>query len=40
MLETGFKSCGLNCVEGWSFIAKWTGVKIADLYFSTDLEVP
>nr|WP_230629323.1 MULTISPECIES: molybdopterin-dependent oxidoreductase [Methanosarcina] len=22
----------LNCVECWSFIAKWTGVKIADLF--------
>ena len=22
----------LNCVEGWSFTAKWTGVRIADLF--------
>jgi DMSO/TMAO reductase YedYZ molybdopterin-dependent catalytic subunit len=25
------KVVDLNCVEGWSFTAKWTGVKIADL---------
>jgi len=32
---TGFpqnsKFVDLNCVEGWSFTAKWTGVRIADL---------
>ncbi|RXA20155.1 oxidoreductase [Methanosarcina sp. MSH10X1] len=22
----------LNCVEGWSFTAKWTGVRVADLF--------
>lgn len=22
----------LNCVEGWSFTAKWTGVRMADLF--------
>jgi DMSO/TMAO reductase YedYZ molybdopterin-dependent catalytic subunit len=26
------KVVDLNCVEGWSFSAKWTGVKIADLF--------
>ena len=26
------KVVDLNCVECWSFIAKWTGVKIADLF--------
>jgi DMSO/TMAO reductase YedYZ molybdopterin-dependent catalytic subunit len=26
------KVVDLNCVEGWSFTAKWTGVKIADLF--------
>jgi DMSO/TMAO reductase YedYZ molybdopterin-dependent catalytic subunit len=26
------KVADLNCVEGWSFTAKWTGVRIADLF--------
>jgi DMSO/TMAO reductase YedYZ molybdopterin-dependent catalytic subunit len=26
------KVVDLNCVEGWSFTAKWTGVRIADLF--------
>jgi DMSO/TMAO reductase YedYZ molybdopterin-dependent catalytic subunit len=26
------KVVDLNCVEGWSFTAKWTGVKIADIF--------
>jgi DMSO/TMAO reductase YedYZ molybdopterin-dependent catalytic subunit len=26
------KVVDLDCVEGWSFTAKWTGVKIADLF--------
>jgi DMSO/TMAO reductase YedYZ molybdopterin-dependent catalytic subunit len=26
------KVIDLDCVEGWSFTAKWTGVKIADLF--------
>ncbi|MGB9928412.1 MAG: molybdopterin-dependent oxidoreductase [Methanosarcina sp.] len=26
------KVVDLNCVEGWSFTAKWTGVKIAELF--------
>ena len=26
------KVVDLNCVEGWSFTAKWTGVKMADLF--------
>jgi DMSO/TMAO reductase YedYZ molybdopterin-dependent catalytic subunit len=26
------KVMDLNCVEGWSFTAKWTGVRIADLF--------
>jgi DMSO/TMAO reductase YedYZ molybdopterin-dependent catalytic subunit len=25
----------LNCVEGWSFNAKWTGVKIAEIFEET-----
>ena len=25
----------LNCVEGWSFTAKWTGVKVADIFEET-----
>jgi len=29
------KIVDLNCVEGWSFTAKWTGVKIADLFNET-----
>lgn len=29
------KIVDLNCVEGWSFTAKWTGVKIADLFNKT-----
>ena len=29
------KVVDLNCVEGWSFTAKWTGVKIADLFNET-----
>ena len=29
------KVVDLNCVEGWSFTAKWTGVKIADLLNET-----
>ncbi len=26
------KVVDLNCVEGWSFTAKWTGVKIAEIF--------
>jgi DMSO/TMAO reductase YedYZ molybdopterin-dependent catalytic subunit len=26
------KVVDLNCVEGWSFTAKWTGVRIADIF--------
>lgn len=26
----------LNCVEGWSFTAKWTGVKIAEIFEETN----
>jgi DMSO/TMAO reductase YedYZ molybdopterin-dependent catalytic subunit len=26
------KVVDLNCVEGWNFTAKWTGVRIADLF--------
>ena len=26
------KVVDLNCVEGWSFTAKWTGVKMADIF--------
>jgi DMSO/TMAO reductase YedYZ molybdopterin-dependent catalytic subunit len=26
------KIVDLNCVEGWSFTAKWTGVKVAELF--------
>ncbi|KKG11867.1 oxidoreductase [Methanosarcina sp. 2.H.T.1A.6] len=26
------KVVDLNCVEGWGFTAKWTGVRIADLF--------
>ncbi|AKB37590.1 TMAO/DMSO reductase [Methanosarcina siciliae C2J] len=26
------KVIDLNCVEGWSFTAKWTGVKIAEIF--------
>lgn len=26
------KVVDLNCVEGWSFTAKWTGVRVADLF--------
>lgn len=26
------KVVDLNCVEGWSFTAKWTGVRMADLF--------
>jgi DMSO/TMAO reductase YedYZ molybdopterin-dependent catalytic subunit len=29
------KVVDLNCVEGWSFTAKWTGVKMADLIAET-----
>jgi DMSO/TMAO reductase YedYZ molybdopterin-dependent catalytic subunit len=29
------KVVDLNCVEGWSFTAKWTGVKMADLLAET-----
>jgi DMSO/TMAO reductase YedYZ molybdopterin-dependent catalytic subunit len=29
------KVVDLNCVEGWSFTAKWTGVKIADILNET-----
>lgn len=29
------KVVDLNCVEGWSFTAKWTGVKMADLFAET-----
>jgi DMSO/TMAO reductase YedYZ molybdopterin-dependent catalytic subunit len=29
------KVVDLNCVEGWNFTAKWTGVKIADLFNET-----
>ena len=29
------KVVDLNCVEGWSFTAKWTGVKTADLIAET-----
>ncbi len=29
------KVVDLNCVEGWSFTAKWTGVKMADLLNET-----
>ena len=29
------KVVDLNCVEDWSFTAKWTGVKIADLFNKT-----
>jgi DMSO/TMAO reductase YedYZ molybdopterin-dependent catalytic subunit len=29
------KIVDLNCVEGWSFTAKWTGVKITDLFNKT-----
>jgi DMSO/TMAO reductase YedYZ molybdopterin-dependent catalytic subunit len=29
------KVVDLDCVEGWSFTAKWTGVKIADLFNKT-----
>lgn len=36
---TGFpqtsKVVDLDCVEGWSFTAKWTGVKMADLFAET-----
>jgi DMSO/TMAO reductase YedYZ molybdopterin-dependent catalytic subunit len=31
-LPQASKVVELNCVEGWSFTAKWTGVKIADLF--------
>lgn len=29
------KVIDLNCVEGWSFTAKWTGVKIAEIFEET-----
>jgi DMSO/TMAO reductase YedYZ molybdopterin-dependent catalytic subunit len=29
------KVIDLNCVEGWSFTAKWTGVKIAEIFEKT-----
>jgi DMSO/TMAO reductase YedYZ molybdopterin-dependent catalytic subunit len=29
------KVVDLNCVEGWSFTAKWTGVKIAEIFKET-----
>ena len=29
------KVVDLNCVEGWSFTAKWTGVKIAEIFNET-----
>lgn len=29
------KVVDLNCVEGWNFTAKWTGVKIAELFNET-----
>lgn len=29
------KVVDLNCVEGWSFTAKWTGVKIAEIFEET-----
>ena len=31
------KVVDLNCVEGWSFTAKWTGVKMADLFNETGI---
>lgn len=31
------KVVDLNCVEGWSFTAKWTGVRIADLFNETGI---
>lgn len=29
------KVVDLNCVEGWSFTAKWTGVKVAEIFEET-----
>ncbi|AKB74552.1 hypothetical protein MSLAZ_1291 [Methanosarcina lacustris Z-7289] len=29
------KIIDLNCVEGWGFTAKWTGVKIAEIFEET-----
>lgn len=31
------KVVDLNCVEGWSFSGKWTGVKISDFFNKTGL---
>jgi DMSO/TMAO reductase YedYZ molybdopterin-dependent catalytic subunit len=31
------KVVDLNCVEGWSFTAKWTGVKMADILNETGI---
>jgi len=31
------KVVDLNCVEGWSFTGKWTGVKMSDLFKKTGI---
>jgi DMSO/TMAO reductase YedYZ molybdopterin-dependent catalytic subunit len=31
------KVVDLNCVEGWSFTGKWTGVKISDIFKKTGI---
>ena len=31
------KVVDLNCVEGWSFTGKWTGVKISDIFNKTGI---
>jgi DMSO/TMAO reductase YedYZ molybdopterin-dependent catalytic subunit len=31
------KVIDLNCVEGWSFTGKWTGVKMSDLFKKTGI---
>lgn len=35
MLPQTSKVIDLNCVEGWSFTAKWTGVKVAEIFEET-----
>jgi len=34
-LPQTLKVVDLNCVEGWSFTGKWTGVRMADLFEKT-----
>lgn len=31
------KVVDLNCVEGWNFTAKWTGVKVSDIFNKTGI---